>query len=61
MDSLTLLDEAEDCRRRALSYLGKPEAPVLLHMAREFERLAKEGTFDGRRKGDATGERRPLG
>lgn len=36
-----LLEEADDCRRRALAYLGKPEAPFLLRVAREFERLAE--------------------
>ncbi len=35
--------EAEECRRQAHCYLGRPEAPVLLHMAREFDRLAAEG------------------
>jgi hypothetical protein len=37
-----LRDEAEQCRQRALSYLGKPEAPFLLRVAREFDRLAAE-------------------
>ena len=57
MDSLTMLDEAEACRQRALSYIGKPEAPLLLRMAQEFDRLAKEG----RRQGDAEGKLRRLG
>ncbi len=37
-----LSQEAEDCRRKALSYLGQPEAPFLLHLAREFERIENE-------------------
>lgn len=61
MESLTLREEAEDCRRRAHSYLGKPEASVLLQMAREFDRLAAKGNFRSRRGGDATGEERRLG
>jgi hypothetical protein len=40
MDDADLYNEAEDCRRRALSYLGRPEAPFLLRVAREFERLS---------------------
>lgn len=35
-------EEAENCRKKALSYLGKPEAALLLRIAREFERLADE-------------------
>lgn len=35
-------EEAEDCRRKALAYLGRPEAPFLLRLAREFDRLARE-------------------
>lgn len=41
MDRNSLWDEAEDCRRQACSYLGRPEAPFLLRVAREFERLAE--------------------
>ena len=39
---MDLLEEAETCRQRALSYLGQPESKFLLHAAREFERLARE-------------------
>jgi hypothetical protein len=42
MALLPLYEEAEDCRRKALSYPGQPEAPFLLHLARKFERLASE-------------------
>lgn len=35
-------EEAEECRRMALCYLGRPEAPFLLRVAREFDRLARE-------------------
>jgi hypothetical protein len=37
-----LFEEAEICRQQALAYLGKPEAPFLLRLAREFERIAQE-------------------
>ena len=40
MNEATLNSEAERCRQKSLSYLGKPEAPFLLRIAREFERLA---------------------
>ena len=33
-------EEAEICRRRALAYLGCPEASLLLRLASEFDRLA---------------------
>ena len=42
MDRVDLYDEAEDCRRKAHCYLGQPEAPLLLRLADEFERLAAE-------------------
>lgn len=35
-------EEAEICRRKALAYLGKPEASFLLRVAREFDRLEAE-------------------
>ena len=41
MDHHSLQDEAEECRRRALAYLGRPEAGFLLRAAREFDRLAE--------------------
>lgn len=34
--------EAETCRRQAAAYLGRPEAPFLLRVARAFEQLAVE-------------------
>lgn len=33
-------EEAQTCRVRALSYLGKPEAPFLLSVARAFDDLS---------------------
>jgi hypothetical protein len=42
-----LRDEAEECRRKAMAYLGKPEAPFLLHVARAFDDLARKGAIDG--------------
>ncbi len=53
--------EAEECRRRALCYLGRPEAPILLHMAQEFDRLAEGGSAASRRRGDSSGEKRRPG
>ncbi len=53
--------EAEDCRRKAFCFLGRPEAPILLRMAREFDRLAEEGSAASRRRGDQAGEKRQLG
>jgi hypothetical protein len=37
-------EEAETCRRRALQYLGKPEAPFLLRVARAFDELERKGS-----------------
>ena len=34
-------EEAEDCRRQALAYLGKPEAQFLLRVAKAFDELAE--------------------
>ena len=42
MDRLSLGEEADECRRKALAYVGQPEAPFLLRVAREFDRLAAE-------------------
>lgn len=43
MDFPDFYEEAERTRQQAFSYLGKPEAPFLLRIAREFERLAVQG------------------
>jgi hypothetical protein len=42
MPSLDPHEEAENCRRQALAYLGCPEAEFLLRLARAFEQLAAE-------------------
>jgi len=42
MKHIELLEEAEDCRRRALAYVGQPEAKLLLRVAKEFEGLNAE-------------------
>jgi hypothetical protein len=34
--------EADKCRQKALAYFGRPEAPFLLRVAREFDRLAQD-------------------
>jgi hypothetical protein len=33
MEDLCLQEEAEVCHRKAISYLGKPEAPFLMRLA----------------------------
>ena len=38
-------EEAERCRRQALSYLGRPEAPFLLRVAREFDQLVEDNAL----------------
>ena len=43
MDDADLYVEADDCRRKALCYLGRPKAQFLLRVAREFERLSAQG------------------
>jgi hypothetical protein len=42
VDIASLEEEAENCRRKALVYLGRPEASFLISVARQFERLAAE-------------------
>ena len=42
MPSLDPHEEAENCRRQALAYLGRPEAGFLLRLARGFEQLAAQ-------------------
>ena len=42
MPSLDLHEEAENCRRPALAYLGRPEADFLLRLALGFEKLKAE-------------------
>jgi hypothetical protein len=42
MTNISPKQEAEDCRLKALNYLGRPEATFLLKVAREFDRLAAE-------------------
>ncbi len=42
MDHIGLLEEAENCRRKALAYLGQPEATFLLRAAKAFEELDAE-------------------
>jgi len=45
-----LFEEADECRRRALAYVGKPEAPFLLRIADEFEKLASDQQNDRRKR-----------
>lgn len=42
MNVISLEEEADDCRRKALAYVGQREATFLLRVAREFDRLASE-------------------
>jgi len=54
MDQIGLLEEAENCRRKALAYLGQPEAMFLLRVAKAFEELnAEKRGFRSRPGGDA--------
>jgi hypothetical protein len=39
MNHIGFLEEAQNCRRRALTYVGQPEAALLLRVAKEFEEL----------------------
>jgi hypothetical protein len=39
MDLQTLHAEAEECRKNAKCYVGKPEASFLLRLAEAFEQL----------------------
>ena len=41
MDTDQLLEEAQNCRRQALAYVGTREAPFLLKVAEAFETLAQ--------------------
>ena len=36
-------EQAESCRRQADDFLGRPEAPFLLSVARAFDELADKG------------------
>jgi hypothetical protein len=53
MNRIDLLEKAENCRRRATAYVGQPEAPFLLRVAKEFEALELE-----KRRGSGAGSRR---
>ncbi len=39
-EQIPLREDAENCRRTALAYLGQPEATFLLSAAKAFEELA---------------------
>ena len=36
-------EQAENCRKQANEFAGRPEAPFLLSVASAFEKLAREG------------------
>lgn len=42
MELLPYAKEAAECRRKALDYVGRPEATFLISVAREFERLDRD-------------------
>ena len=42
MRDISFEEEAEECRRQALAYVGQPEASFLIRVAREFDRLAHD-------------------
>lgn len=39
-DTMLFKEEADSCRRKANEYIGRPEAPFLLNVARAFDDLA---------------------
>ncbi len=41
LDETSILDEARECRLRALAYLGSPEGEFLIRAAKAFEVLAE--------------------
>lgn len=41
IDTDQLLEEAQNCRRQALAYVGGGEAPFLIRVADAFEDLAR--------------------
>lgn len=43
MSNLDLLKEADNCRRQATGFVGRPEAVFLTRAASAFEDLAKKG------------------
>jgi len=43
-DTAQLLEQAQNCRRQALAYVGNPEAQFLFKVAAAFEDLACTGT-----------------
>ena len=45
MVTMFFLEEAEDCRRKALAYVGHREASFLMSVARAFEDLAAETDY----------------
>jgi len=54
MKRLAFHEEAVECRQMALKYLSRPEAPFLLRVAREFDRLQREkrGSVEDRGQSD---------
>ncbi len=51
MKPIAFKEEANECRRMALKYLSRPEAPFLLRIAREFDRLGDDPrVFDHNRQ-----------
>jgi hypothetical protein len=45
MIEMSLEEEASECRRIALVYVGQPGGSFLVRVAREFDRLAAERRF----------------
>jgi hypothetical protein len=41
-------EQADSCRRQANDFLGRPEAPFLLSVARAFDELADRSTIAAR-------------
>jgi hypothetical protein len=47
-------EEANSCRRQAAAYVGQPEGPFLLRVARAFDELALGNTARRTRRNDTS-------
>lgn len=53
MEQTGLLEEAQNCRRKAIDYIGQPEASFLLQVAKAFEDLDSAERLAQPRRGRA--------
>jgi len=47
-------EEAENCRRQAVAYVGKPEMPFLLRVAAAFDQIGSSDLVSSGRKAGST-------